>query len=161
MFNEVYLLTGGNSGDRFKLLEQAKSDISEKIGKIKNESSIYETAPWGFKAEQNFLNQVVEVSTKLTPQKVLEFCLEIENELGRERKSGHYESRTMDIDILFYNDEIINEPGLIIPHPKLHLRRFTLVPLTETEPDFVHPVLKKTLAVLLENCNDNSKVQKL
>ena len=161
MFNEVYLLTGGNLGDRFKLLEQAKNEISEKIGKIKNESSIYETVPWGFKAEQDFLNQVVEVSTKLSPQKVLEFCLEIEDELGRERKSGYYESRTMDIDILFYNDEIINEPGLIIPHPKLHLRRFTLVPLTEIEPDFVHPVLNKKLTLILEECNDISDVRRL
>ncbi len=161
MFNEVYLLTGGNLGDRFKLLEQAKSAISEKIGKIKNESSIYETVPWGFKAEQDFLNQVVEVSTKLSPQKVLEFCLEIEDELGRERKSGYYESRTMDIDILFYNDEIVNEPGLIIPHPKLHLRRFTLVPLTEIEPDFVHPVLNKKLTLILEECNDISDVRRL
>ncbi len=161
MFNEVYLLIGGNIGDRFKLLEQAKRAISKKIGEIKNESSIYETAPWGFKAEQSFLNQVVKISTKLSPQKILKFCFEIEDGLGRERKSNQYESRTMDIDILFYNDEIVNEPGLIIPHPKLHLRRFTLVPLTEIEPGFVHPVFKKTSAVLLENCNDNSKVQKL
>ena len=161
MFNEVYLLIGGNLGDQFKLLEQAKIAISEKIGKIRNESSIYETAPWGFKAVQDFLNQVIKVSTKLSPQKVLEFCLEIEDELGRERKSGHYESRTMDIDILFYNDEIINEPGLIIPHPKLHLRRFTLVPLTEMEPDFVHPVLNKKLTLILEECNDISDVRRL
>ena len=161
MKNLVYLLIGGNLGDRFNLLNQAKKSIEKNIGKLVNESSIYETAPWGFESEQDFLNQVLIVSTKLTPVEVLEKCQIIENELGRTRHSKQYASRTMDIDILFYNDQIINESNLIIPHEHLHKRRFTLEPLVELSPDFVHPVIKKSLSDILKECNDNSEVRKL
>jgi 2-amino-4-hydroxy-6-hydroxymethyldihydropteridine diphosphokinase len=104
---------------------------------------------------------VLLVKTDLKPNQVLEQCQLIENQLGRVRKSGHYASRTMDIDMLFYNDEIINEPDLIIPHPKLHERRFTLEPLNEISPGFTHPKLKKTIAKLLLDCDDQTEVNRL
>jgi 2-amino-4-hydroxy-6-hydroxymethyldihydropteridine diphosphokinase len=108
MKNCVYLLIGGNLRDRFKLLDQAKSKIQKEIGKIEKESSIYETAAWGFKSENYFLNQVIIISTDFEAVEVLKICQKIENKLGRTRGSDQYASRTMDIDILFFNDGIIN-----------------------------------------------------
>ena len=159
--NKVYLLVGGNLGDRRSLLNQSKNKIKNKIGEIIKESSVYETTPWGFKADQNFLNQVIIIKTNFSSSDVLDICLNIENLLGRKRNSNGYQSRTMDIDILFYNDEIIQEKDLIIPHEKLHQRRFTLEPLVEITPDYVHPRLKMTVLDLLNNCEDNSQVIKL
>lgn len=161
MKNQIYLLTGGNLGDRYGLLERAKKKIVEKIGEIIKESSIYETAPWGFNSEQDFLNQVFNVSTDLSPKELLNKCFEIENELGRVRQLEQYSSRTIDIDILFYNDEIIHEQELIIPHERLHKRRFTLEPLVEISPEYAHPKLNKTLSELLAECKDVSEVRKL
>jgi len=158
--NQVYLLIGGNLHDRFELIAKAKKSISEKIGTIAKESSIYETAPWGFTAEQNFLNQVILLNTDLSAHKVLKLCLEIEMDLGRERLLKGYQSRTMDIDILFYNDEIIYDKQLIIPHERLHQRRFTLEPLVEIAPNYIHPLLKKTLSEILKDCKDDSEVKK-
>lgn len=159
--NQCYLLIGGNLNDRFALLEMAKKKILENIGLIIKFSSIYETAPWGFESEQNFLNQVLIVSTKLTPIKLLHTCLEIETDLGRVRRSGNYASRTMDVDILFYNEEIVRTKQIVIPHERLHLRRFTLKPLVEISPDFIHPVFKKPLSLLLQECEDHSEVIRL
>lgn len=159
--NQVLLLIGGNLDDRFRLLIKVKENISNEIGTIKKESSIYETAPWGFESEQNFLNQVIIVSTSLLPIQVLRKCQIIEDRLGRVRQSEQYISRTMDIDILFYNDEIINTSDLIIPHERLYQRRFTLEPLVEIAPNLVHPVIKKTLSEILKNCLDEADVKKL
>jgi 2-amino-4-hydroxy-6-hydroxymethyldihydropteridine diphosphokinase len=159
--NKVLLLIGGNLDDRFGLLIEAKEKILKEIGTIKKESSIYETAPWGFESEQDFLNQVIIVSTSLSPIQVLEKCQFIEDRLGRVRQSEQYISRTMDIDILFYNDEIINISDLIIPHERLHERRFTLAPLVEIAPNFIHPVIKKSLSEILKNCLDEADVKKL
>jgi 2-amino-4-hydroxy-6-hydroxymethyldihydropteridine diphosphokinase len=139
----------------------AKKKIMENIGSIIKFSSIYETAPWGFESEQNFLNQVLIVSTKLTPIKLLHQCLEIETDLGRIRQTGNYTSRTMDVDILFFNEEIVRTKQIVIPHERLHLRRFTLKPLVEIAPDFIHPVFKKSLSLLLQECEDHSEVIKL
>ncbi len=161
MKNNVFLLIGGNLGDRFKLLNQAKKDIQKEIGRITKESSIYETAAWGFEAENDFLNQVIMITTELEAIEVLKLCQEIEDNLGRVRGSEQYASRTMDIDILFYNDEIINEPKLIVPHQHLHKRGFTLEPLAEIEPNFIHPILQKTMVDLLQNCGDKSVVKKI
>ncbi|NOQ24744.1 MAG: 2-amino-4-hydroxy-6-hydroxymethyldihydropteridine diphosphokinase [Bacteroidales bacterium] len=159
--NQVFLLIGGNLDDRFGLLSAAKEDISIEIGTILKESSIYETAPWGFESEQDFLNQVIIVSTSLSPIQVLRKCQIIEDRLGRVRKSEQYISRTMDIDILFYNDEIMNTSELIIPHERLHQRRFTLEPLVEIAPNLMHPVIKKLLSELLNKCTDKAEVKKL
>lgn len=161
MSNQVYLLLGGNLGDRLNLLKQTKINIEKNIGEIVKESSIYESGPWGFESEQDFLNQVIVISTSYTPGEILQKCREIENELGRVRQSDQYVSRRMDIDILFFNDEIINKPDLIIPHKQLHKRRFTLEPLTEISQDFIHPGINKTLSEILRDCEDKSDVRKL
>jgi 2-amino-4-hydroxy-6-hydroxymethyldihydropteridine diphosphokinase len=161
MSNQVYLLIGGNLGNRMKLLKEARIGIEKQIGKILKESSIYETAAWGFESENDFLNQVLVVETELNPLQVLEECQRIENQLGRVRASNHYASRTMDIDILFYNDEIIQNERLTIPHPKLHLRRFTLEPLAEVSPEYIHPVLKMSIKKILDESTDATEVKKI
>lgn len=159
--NKAFLLIGGNLGDRFGFLSKAKDAIVASIGSIVKRSSVYETAPWGFQSEQNFLNEVILISTTLSPRMLLEHCLKIEKDLGRVRFSNQYSSRTMDIDILFYNEELIEESDLIIPHEKLHQRRFTLEPMAELEPEFIHPKFKKTIKELLQICEDDSAVKKL
>ncbi len=142
-------------------LEKARKQISLHIGKIQTTSSVYETEPWGFSAEIPFLNQVAISETILEPQQVMQKILGIEKDLGRIRKQGRYSSRRIDIDILFYDDMIINEKDLVIPHPMLHKRRFALEPLAEIEPELVHPVLKKTISDLYKECSDNSEVRKM
>ena len=159
--NRVFLLIGGNLGDRFSLLMQAKSQIQQELGLIENKSSIYETAAWGFESENYFLNQVIIISTDFKATEVLKICQEIENNLGRTRGSDQYTSRTMDIDILFFNDEVVDLSELKIPHLQIHKRRFALEPLAEIAPDYVHPVLNKTLQQLLKDCSDNSEVKKV
>lgn len=141
------------------MLNQAQEQIQMFIGEIKIESSIYESAPWGFEAQSSFLNQILIVETDLKPMGILERIKSIEKEMGRVKTSESYESRTIDIDILFYNEEIIAFPELIIPHPQLHKRRFTLVPLAEIAPEFIHPVFNKSINDLLINCSDDSVVK--
>ena len=142
---KCYLSLGSNIGDRKKNLEDAKKNILEKIGDIITQSSIYETEPWGFHAEQNFFNQVIAITTHLQPMDLLKKSLAIESKLGRERTSENYESRPIDIDILFYGHKIINESKLIVPHPELHKRNFVLIPLNELDPDFRHPIKQKKI----------------
>ncbi len=156
--NKVVLLLGSNLSDRVLMLAKARNYIRISIGEIKKESNIYESAPWGFDSDKAFLNQTLIVETQLKPIEILEKIKVIEKELGRVKQSVNYESRTIDIDILFYNDEIINLPQLIIPHPQLHKRKFTLVPLAEIDPMLNHPVFNKSILDLLSKCNDQSIV---
>jgi 2-amino-4-hydroxy-6-hydroxymethyldihydropteridine diphosphokinase len=120
---------------------------------------VYETGPWGFKSGKKFLNRVLGVETVLNPSDLLERILKIESDLGRIRSGKGYSSRIIDIDILFFGDEIINEGSIVIPHPHLHERKFVLVPLNDIAPEFVHPVLKKTVEELLSLCTDKGKVR--
>ncbi len=152
----VYLSLGSNSGDRIGYVQQATSLLNacESISVVRT-SAFYETEPWNMASETWFVNAVVEIKTKLSPMELLVECNRIEIQLGRKSSSsGSYEDRTIDIDILFYGNEIINEPNLTIPHKYLHLRAFTLVPLLELIPDYEHPVLHKSMIDLhsdLEN----------
>lgn len=152
----VYLSLGSNKGDRIGYIQQATSllGLADEISIIRT-SAFYETEPWNMNSKTWFVNAVVEVKTSLSPEALLEECQRIESQLGRTPKtSTEYEDRTIDIDILFYGKEIINEENLTIPHKFVHLRAFTLVPLLELIPDFEHPVLHKTIAELhndLEN----------
>lgn len=154
--HEVFLLLGSNIKPRFNYLERAKELILENIGEIVNVSLIYETDPIGFDSETKFYNQVILVKTSYKAADVLRNILEIEKQLGRVRSYNGYESRTIDIDILYYDDIVAVTDDLVIPHPRLHKRRFTLAPLCDIAPDFVHPELKKTNIKLLANCTDNS-----
>lgn len=158
--NVVFLGLGTNLGNRQKNLNDAVAEIREQIGKVVTISSVYETEPWGFKSESQFLNIVIKVETLLNPSAVLEAILRIELFLGRVRGENQYSSRIIDIDILFYEDQVIDSSDLKVPHPKLQERKFVLVPLCEIEPEMVHPVLKKTMVLLFKECEDKSEVRK-
>ena len=155
--NSVFLLTGGNIGNRIKNLESAATKIEKEVGKILQSSSVYETAAWGVTDQQAFLNQVLEVETTLTPQDLLSVILSIEKQLGRERLQ-RFGPRTIDIDILFYNDEIISTETLSVPHPEMQNRRFVLVPLNEIAETIIHPILNKPVNQLLQECKDELEV---
>jgi 2-amino-4-hydroxy-6-hydroxymethyldihydropteridine diphosphokinase len=159
---KAYLLLGGNLGDRLSMLSNAKKLIAKNIGQIVNESAIYETAPWGFKHHNNFYNQLVIVETTKNPHALLGLITETELNLGRVRGDAtKYEEREIDIDILFYDHDVVNDKNLKIPHPYLHERKFALVPLMEVEAELVHPVLKKNVKKLLSECKDESEVKPL
>ncbi|MES2567583.1 MAG: 2-amino-4-hydroxy-6-hydroxymethyldihydropteridine diphosphokinase [Bacteroidota bacterium] len=158
--NEAYLCLGGNIGDREKALKLALLKISELAGKIETKSGIYETEAWGVENQQAYLNQCVKIQTDLPAQALLKTLLKIEKSLGRERNFDHtYEPRTLDIDILFYNDMISEQSHLVIPHPRLHLRKFVLIPLNEIASNHLHPLLNKTIFSLLKECEDTSDVK--
>jgi 2-amino-4-hydroxy-6-hydroxymethyldihydropteridine diphosphokinase len=158
--NKAYLLTGGNQGDRRLHMQQARTNIELICGQVIQDSSIYETAPWGKTDQPDFLNQVLLIETKLDPVTLLELILSIEETGGRTRSEKNA-PRTIDIDILFYNDLVLNLPGLSIPHPRIAQRRFVLEPLNEISPDYIHPVLRKTISRLLLECNDELAVKKI
>jgi 2-amino-4-hydroxy-6-hydroxymethyldihydropteridine diphosphokinase len=158
--NNAFLSTGANLGDRKRNLQQANELLEKYCGQIIDRSSIYETAAWGKTDQPNFLNQVVAIETNLRPGQLMQEILHIEQLMGREREEK-YGPRIIDIDILFFNNEIINQPGLIIPHPELEKRRFVLIPLAEIIPDFQHPVLHRSIAALLKDCPDELNVNKI
>jgi 2-amino-4-hydroxy-6-hydroxymethyldihydropteridine diphosphokinase len=156
----VFFGVGTNLGNRETNLEQAVAQIEKYIGKVRRSSSVYETDPWGFRSDDAFLNIVVEVGTDLEPQELLAVILNIESSMGRVRNSQQYSSRVIDIDILLYNDLVTDTPDLKIPHPRLHERKFVLIPLCEIAADMIHPVFKKTFRELLDVCEDGSNVIK-
>jgi len=156
----TFLGIGTNLGNREDNLKNALAMIGEYIGTVRKTSSVYETEPWGFRSENEFLNMVAEVETDLPPSGVLGRILMIEAHSGRIRNSKEYSSRVIDLDILFYDDLVLNEKSLVIPHPKIPDRRFVLVPLFEVAPDLIHPVLKKSIRRLLKECKDKSRVKK-
>ena len=157
--NDILLLLGGNLGNREKILGQAIKKVEATIGLITDMSSVYETAPWGFSAEKAFLNQVIRVESLLTPHEILNKILAIERELGRKRGANGYNSRIIDIDILLINGFTIHDQALDIPHPRLHLRNFTLVPMAEIAGGWVHPELGKNIKEIAENCKDTLPVK--
>ena len=157
--NKTYLLLGGNIGNTKAYVNAAIESIKSQIGTIVLQSSLYETAPWGFTHEQHFLNQVVLVETTQSPREVLIEILKIEQRMGRKRDTSQWGERIIDIDILFFNEQVIAEDQLHIPHPRLHERRFTLEPLYEIAGSFVHPLLRKTVHELRENCTDPLEVK--
>lgn len=158
--NKAYLLTGGNLGNRAENLQDACNYIEQYCGKIVRKSSVYETAAWGLMDQPDFYNQVLLINTTLSAKQLIGQLLMIENKMGRKReiKMG---PRTIDIDILFYNNAVINEPDLIVPHPRMQDRRFVLMPLTEIAPHLIHPVFLKKITQLLEECTDTLNVYKI
>lgn len=155
--NVATLLLGCNIGNCESTFVETLHQLEKNCGKLITQSSLYRTAPWGYSEQNDFLNQVVILNTTLLPHELLTKTIEIEVELGRLRKIVNG-PRTIDIDILFYNDLEVITNDLIIPHPRLHLRKFTLIPLNEIIPDYTHPTFNKTIAQLLIECGDDLKV---
>jgi len=158
--NRAFLLTGGNMDDRHAELERCAGLIAAACGKISAVSAFYETAAWGKTDQPPFLNQAIELETAFDARELLQELLAIEKRLGRVRKEKNG-PRLIDIDILLFNDEVIDEPHLKVPHPELANRRFALTPLAELAKKLVHPVLKKTIEELLRDCPDTLAVKKL
>jgi len=157
---EVFILLGGNLGDKSKVFEETRKQIDERIGKTIKRSSVYVTESWGFESEL-FWNQAIIVETKLNPIEILRQTQAIETIMGRTRNSIHYEARTIDIDLLFYNDLELNATDLILPHPKMGERKFVLIPLNEIAPEKLHPVLGLKVNEMLRCCSDPLKVERI
>jgi 2-amino-4-hydroxy-6-hydroxymethyldihydropteridine diphosphokinase len=158
---KLYVLLGGNLGDKKQVFEQTIRLLGERVGMITRQSAIYETEPWGFESSDLFWNQVLEISTTLSAEKVLEQTQQTEIELGRIRKTNQYDSRIIDIDLLFYGDQVISMENLSIPHPRIQDRKFALVPLNEIAPELIHPVFQKSIGQLLGECTDPLRVEKV
>lgn len=158
---KIYILLGGNLGDKKRIFSDVSTLLNDRLGKITSQSAIYETEPWGFESPDLFWNQVLELSINLSPEEVLIQTQQIEIELGRIRKGNQYSSRLIDIDILFYGDQIINQENLTVPHPRIQERKFALIPLCEIAPELIHPVLRKSIRQLLVESTDPLKVEKV
>ncbi|MEO7212763.1 2-amino-4-hydroxy-6-hydroxymethyldihydropteridine diphosphokinase [Mucilaginibacter sp.] len=156
----VFLLLGTNLGNRELFLQEAIMHIEQLVAPVTKASSVYETQSWGKTDQPDYLNRVITLQTNLTARHVLEKILAIELLMGRKREEK-WGSRIIDIDILFYGDAVINEPGLIVPHPELHNRRFTLEPLAEIAPEFMHPLFTKNILTIKSELKDNLIVKKV
>ena len=155
---KVFLQLGSNIGDRVYYLNLAKRFIIDEIGSVLNKSRIYESAPWGVISQDYYLNEIIEVNTVDDPDTVLKKILNIEKKIGRVRKKK-WSSRVIDIDIIFYNNFIINKKNLIIPHEYMHKRNFVLLPLNEIAANFLHPIFKKTVNKLMLKCTDKNETK--
>lgn len=159
--NQAFILLGSNLGDRLNNLQKAVDGISD-LGNVIRLSGLYKTEPWQMNSNDWFVNQVLELETPLTPEALIDKLLLLESELGRTRTAAEgYQSRIIDIDILLFNDDMIDTEKLTIPHPRMHLRRFTLMPLAEIAPNKIHPIIKTTSLELLQACEDQSEVQRM
>lgn len=157
--NTVYLLLGGNKGDKLNNLKAAMHLLETKVGQIKKRSDIFITAAWGNTDQPDFVNQAICIETALSANELLQHTLSIEEALGRIRGEKKWEERTIDIDILFYNDDIIDTFHLKIPHPYIQERKFVLVPMEQIAPGLTHPQLKKDIKTLLLECSDDLEVK--
>lgn len=156
----AYLSLGSNKGDRVGYIQQATSILDGMDGiSLVRTSAFYESEPWHTDTQNWFVNAIIEINTTLSPQELLKTVNKVEEQLGRDRASeGHYGDRTLDVDIIFYGDEIVNDENLTIPHKYFHQRAFTLVPMLELAPNFIHPTLKKSVMQLYEELENPEMV---
>jgi len=159
--NKAYLSLGSNRGNRTDNLSKALSMLEEWVGSITITSSLYETPPWKMLDETDFLNQALLVETTLSAAELIDSVILVEAMMGRVRTQKKYEPRIIDIDILFFNNEIINTKELNVPHPLMQDRRFVLEPMAEIAPTYIHPVFQKSIQQLLSECSDKSGIKKL
>jgi len=159
--HQVFLGIGGNIGNKHDNFHKVYTFIENELGVVTKSSSVYETSPWGFQAKENFWNQVLVIETEFSAFELLQKINIIENRFGRKRDSLQYKSREIDIDILYFDELLIETETLTIPHLLMHKRLFVLVPLAETAPDLVHPVLKLTSVEMLKKCEDRSTIKKV
>ncbi|MEN9697629.1 MAG: 2-amino-4-hydroxy-6-hydroxymethyldihydropteridine diphosphokinase [Bacteroidota bacterium] len=157
--NKVYLLIGGNMGDRMANLDLSKQAIEKALGPIQTTSSVYETAAWGPIPQPDFLNQALLVHTHLEANQVMDTLLQIEKQMGRNRLVP-LGPRVIDLDIIYFNEAIIHSNNLELPHPRMAERKFVLLPLSEIAPNYIHPIFNKTNADLLKECGDSLAVYK-
>ena len=158
--SKVFFSIGSNKGNRSELINEAIAKIDISIGKVELKSSIYETKSWGFKSS-NFYNTCLLVESSLSVEQILNRILKIEKDMGRFISGDQYSDRYIDIDILFVEDIIVNSKNLIIPHPRLHLRKFVLTPMLDLAPDFIHPILNKSIRQLEIECDDYDQPKKI
>lgn len=153
----VYLSLGSNLGDRESIIEQSVNEIDKHIGKVTNVSNRYETEPWGFSSANKFINIAIEVYSKLSPKELSDRVHQIEFDLGRRRNPNNtgYEDRVIDIDILLFDNIISNDKDLTLPHPKMHLREFVILPLCDIAPKIIHPALGVTIEEIKINLIKN------
>lgn len=154
----AHLSIGSNIGERKYYLEEALMAVEVKIGHIVSKSFIYESQSWGYQG-QNFLNMVIKVETTLAPSEILKAIHQIESGFGRVKVTGIYTDRPIDLDIIFYEDIIINIENLIIPHPKMQNRLFVLIPLFDIDPEYIHPVFNKNIRQLRDKCMDKGWIK--
>ncbi len=155
--NEAYLCLGGNLGNCTETFAKAVKLLERQAIRVSKYSSIYISGAWGMEKAPDFYNQVIAIKTNYSASQLMQILLETEKKLGREREqTDTYQSRPIDIDILFFNADLIQNPELEVPHPRLHLRRFVLEPLNEIAPGLIHPTFKKTISQLLEICEDKN-----
>ena len=157
--NQAFLLTGSNVGDRLDYLRRSVNRLNASCGTVVQQSPVYETAAWGFTEQRAFLNQALELHTQLKAEALMNCLLQAEENLGR-RRNEKYGPRSIDIDILLYNDEVHTSPQCIIPHAQLPNRLFALIPLADIAGYVIHPVLHKTILQLLEACPDKLPVKR-
>ena len=158
--SQVIIGLGSNMGDRFVYLSRALALLREEAGVINAASSVWETEPWGFEADEHFLNMVVVLQTNMQPGQLMQLFRSLEGRMGRKHnQGGRYKSRIIDIDILLWENRVISMPGLEVPHPRLADRRFVLEPLNEVAPKAVHPVTGLTVREMLALCDDRSDVR--
>ena len=159
VMNVAFLGLGGNVGDALASISKAKELIEQACGTIQVQSSVYETEPWGLSSSNHFLNQVIQLKTHLSAEELIQKLLDIEAKLGRIRVGDGYSDRRIDIDILLFNDAIIASENLVVPHPRMHLRKFVLIPFNEVSGTSWHPTLHQSIHDLLLNCSDKSFVR--
>ena len=158
--SKVYFSIGSNKGNRSQLINEAIDKIDISIGRVELKSSIYETQSWGFKSN-HFYNICLLIESSLSVESIFNKILKIEKDMGRLKSGNKYSDRCIDIDILFVEDIIVNSKNLIIPHPRLHLRKFVLTPMLDLTPDLIHPILNKSIKQLELECDDNDQPKKI
>ena len=158
----AYLLAGGNLDNTIEKFNRLSDILQKQVGNIIGISKLYQSAPWGFESLHPFINQAIAIQTTLSPEKLLDEIQHIEKSFGRTKNNTkQYQDRSMDIDIIFYDDVIIQSERLTVPHPFMHLRRFVLTPLSEIAPQIIHPVLQKNITELSIACEDKNEVQEI